>query len=53
MYLAFTRYCHDQYCVVYIAITRDQGGTLYCAIVWTLGGGKGVAKQRVGAKESY
>jgi len=25
-HLAFTRYCHDQYCVVYIAMTGGRGG---------------------------
>jgi len=48
--LAFTRYCHDQYCVVYIAITGGRGATLYWAILWTLGGEGGVPKQRVGAQ---
>jgi len=31
--LAFTRYCHCQYCVVYIIITGGRGETWYCAIV--------------------
>ena len=48
--LAFARYCHDQQCVVYIAITGGRGGTYYCAIVRTLGGERGVPKERVGAQ---
>jgi len=48
--VAFTRYCHCQYCVVYIAITRCRGQTLYCAIVWAMTGWGGVPTQRVGAQ---
>jgi len=47
--LAFTRYCHRQYCAVYIAITGGRGETLYCAIVWAMTGWGGVPKQRIGA----
>jgi len=39
--LAFTGYCHCQYCVVYITITGGRGETLYCAIVWAMTGGSG------------
>jgi len=47
--LAFTRYCHCKYCVVYIAIMGGRG-RLYCAIVWAMTGWGGVPKQRVGAQ---
>jgi len=48
-YLAFTRYCHCQYCVVYIAITGGRGQTLLPNSVGDDGWG-GVPKQRVGAQ---
>jgi len=48
--LAFARYCHCQYCMVYIAITEGRGEILYCAIVWAMTGRGGVPKQRVGAQ---
>jgi len=48
--LAFTRYCHCQYCVVYIAIMGCRWETLYCAILWAMTGWDGVPKQRVGAQ---
>jgi len=45
--LAFTRYCHCQYCVVCIAITGGRGETLCCAIVCAMTGWGGVPNQRV------
>jgi len=45
--LAFTRYCHCQYCVVCIAITGGRGQTLCCAIVCAMTGWGGVPNQRV------
>ena len=36
--LAFTRYCHGQYCVVYIATTGGRGETVNCAIEWAMTG---------------
>ena len=30
--LAFTRYCHYQYCVVYGIHKGGRGGVVYCAI---------------------
>jgi len=36
--LAFTRYCHSQYCKIYIAIQGGRGETIYCATEWTIEG---------------
>jgi len=38
---AFTRYCHHQYHMAYIAIKGGQGDIIYCAIVWAMRGGEG------------
>ena len=47
---AFTRYCHYQYGVVYIAITGGQGGSIRLRNSVDDDGGRGVPKQRVGAQ---
>jgi len=39
--MAFTRYCHHQYCMASIAIQDGQGGIRYCAKVWAMEGGVG------------
>jgi len=44
--LAFTRYCHYQYCMACIAIKDGRGDTLYCAIAWAVRGARGVPKRR-------
>jgi len=31
-YLAFTWYCHDQYCIVYGLLKGGRTGVVYCAI---------------------
>jgi len=45
--LAFTRYCHYQYCRVFIAI-KGSGKTIYCVLVWAMkvGWGEGGGGQR-------
>jgi len=30
--LAFTRYCHDQYCMVYGLLKGGREGVVYCAV---------------------
>jgi len=44
--LAFTGYCHYQYCMGCIAIKVGRGETLHRAIVSAMKGGSGVPKQR-------
>jgi len=39
--LAFTRYCHYQYCIVYIAMNEGRGKTIYCGMVWAIQEGGG------------
>jgi len=43
--LAFTRYCHYQYCIACIAIQDGRGETPYCAMVWAMKRGGGAPKQ--------
>jgi len=37
--LGFTRYCHSQYCEIYIAIQGGRRETIYCATEWAVKGG--------------
>ena len=46
MALAFTRYCHKQYYMAYIAIQGDRGGVIHCATVLGVRGGEGGAQTK-------
>ena len=49
--LAFTGYCHFQYCKIYAAIQEGRGDILYCAIEWVTKAGSGAPKRRDDCKE--
>jgi len=51
--LAFTRYCHSQYCMACIAIQDGRGGTLHCAIAWAMKGRVGCPTEGGVCKWSY
>jgi len=44
--LAFTRCCHDHYCMACIAIQKCREQILYCVIVWATKGGMGCPNKR-------
>jgi len=44
--LAFTRYCHYQYYMAYIAIKGGRGDIIFCAMVCTVRGGEGGAQTK-------
>jgi len=45
MDIGLTRYCHDQYCIVYVAIKGGREKTIYYARVREIQGGSRVPKQ--------
>jgi len=51
-HLAFTRCCHDHYCMACIATKDGREETLYCAIVWAMKGGGGAQTRGVFANYS-